>query len=236
MNTLQAHRDETEKHVRELSNNAEGKQEIARWILQEGYYPESYVVPPCFKMSDLRLQDNRIEQKQYKGNGWRSYTLATLSFPKTGLIQRVFGIMHPHRYHDIVWELISDWDNVLTILFNPENEIYSYSFPIALSVNGKGKLRAGRMIYEFLEMAEKDLVAEAYKYKFLTKVDITNFYNSVYTHTIAWSWCGDRYQALNDKNYSIIGNRIDKLFQYANDKRTSGIPVGPVLRNCYEIN
>jgi len=85
------------------------------------------------------------------------------------------------------------------------------------------------MIYEFLEMAEKDLVAEAHKYKLLTKVDITNFYNSVYTHTIAWAWCGDRYKALSDSNFQKTGSKIDKLIRYSNDKRTNGIPVGPVL-------
>ena len=78
-------------------------------------------------------------------------------------------------------------------------------------------------------MAEKDLVAEAHKYKLLTKVDITNFYNSVYTHTIAWAWCGDRYKALSDSNFQKTGSKIDKLIRYSNDKRTNGIPVGPVL-------
>jgi len=227
MNILQAHRKETEDHIRKLSKTDDGKREIACWILQDGYYPEAYVVPPCFKMSDLQLKKERNIPEIKKLS--ESKQLVTLSFPKTGIMQRTFGIMHPHLYHDIVWELMNDWDNVLNILFNAENHIYSYSFPIALSVNGKGKLRAGRMIYEFLEMAEKDLVAEAYRYKFLTKVDITNFYNSVYTHTIAWAWCGDRYEALKDINYKNAGSRIDKLFQYSNDKRTSGIPVGPVL-------
>src|SRR5690606_95525 len=65
--------------------------------------------------------------------------------------------------------------------------------------------------------------------KLLTKIDITNFYNSVYTHTIAWAWCGDRYKALSDTNLNFTGSKIDKLIQYSNDKRTNGIPVGPVL-------
>lgn len=229
MNLPQKHRQETEKLIRELSSTDEGKKEIARWILEEGYYPESYVLPPCFKISDFELQQEKFEKKSYTQKNWKSKNLVTISFPKTGLIQRVFGIIHPHRYHDIVWELINDWDKLLSILFNPDNEIYSYSFPIALTINKQGKLRSGRMIYEFLEMAEKDLVTEAYKYKLLTKIDITNFYNSVYTHTIAWAWCGDRYKALADTNFSFTGSRVDKLIQYSNDMRTNGIPVGPVL-------
>lgn len=229
MNLPQRHRQETERLIKELTSTTEGKKTVADWILEEGYYPEPYVLPPCFKISDFELQQEKFEKKGYTDKNWQSENLATISFPKTGLIQRVFGIIHPHRYHDIVWELINDWDKLLSILFNPDNEIYSYSFPIALTINKQGKLRSGRMIYEFLEMAEKDLVAEAYKYKLLTKIDITNFYNSVYTHTIAWAWCGDRYEALADSNFSYTGSRIDKLIQYSNDKRTNGIPVGPVL-------
>jgi len=229
MNLPQRHSQETERLIRELTSTTEGKKKVADWILEEGYYPEPYVLPPCFKIIDFELQQEKFEKKGYSDKNWQSENLATISFPKTGLIQRVFGIIHPHRYHDIVWELINDWDKLLSILFNPDNEIYSYSFPIALTINKQGKLRSGRMIYEFLEMAEKDLVAEAYKYKLLTKIDINNFYNSVYTHTIAWAWCGDRYEALGDTNFIYTGSRIDKLFQYSNDKRTNGIPVGPVL-------
>ncbi len=228
MNLPQKHRQETESLIRKLSSNDEGKKKIARWILEDGYYPEPYVLPPCFIISNFELQQEKYEKKDYTKK-WNSEYLATISFPKTGLIQRVFGIIHPHRYHDIVWELMNDWDKLLSILFNPENEIYSYSFPIPLTINKQGKLRSGRMIYEFLEMAEKHLVVEAYKYKLLTKIDITNFYNSVYTHTIAWAWCGDRYKALADTNFSITGSKIDKLMRYSNDKRTNGIPVGPVL-------
>ena len=55
MNLPRQHREETEKFIRELSNTEEGKKEIARWILQDGYYPEPYVLPPCFKIIDFEL-------------------------------------------------------------------------------------------------------------------------------------------------------------------------------------
>jgi len=230
MNLPKQHRAETERLIRELSQTDDSKKEIARWILEDGYYPEPYVLPPCFKIKDFQLGQDRIETKEYYERNWQTYNFASISFPKTGLIQRVFSIIHPNRYYDIVWELMQSWDEVLNILFNPENKIYSYSFPIALTKDKQGKLRSGRMIYEFLEMAEKDLVAEAHKYKILSKVDIINFYNSVYTHTISWSWAVDRYKALQDSgSYNLTGTKIDKLFQYSNDRRTNGIAVGPVL-------
>lgn len=84
------------------------------------------------------------------------------------------------------------------------------------------------MIYEWIEMAEKDLVAEAHNFRFLIRTDITNFYNSIYTHSIGWALHG-REEALNDKDILLTGCKIDKLIQSANDKRTNGIPVGSAL-------
>jgi len=77
-------------------------------------------------------------------------------------------------------------------------------------------------------MAERDLVAEAHRFKVLIRTDVTNFYNSVYTHSIAWALHG-RDIAFSDKNFKLIGNKIDKLVQYANDGRTNGIPVGSAV-------
>ena len=54
------------------------------------------------------------------------------------------------------------------------------------------------MIYEWIEMAEKDMVAEAHKYNFIIRADITNFYNSVYTHSIGWALHG-REKAFADR-------------------------------------
>lgn len=229
MNIVKNHIQKTKSLIVENSSNKDSLKKIAQWILNSGYYPEPYVVPPCFRVTNFQLSEERIETKAFSDN-WSSKKLVNISFPKTGLVQRTFGIIHPKIYHDIVWELISNWEDLLNHLFDDKNEIYSYSFPISISNENGGKLRSGRMIYEFLEMSEKDLSAEAYKYNILTKVDITNFYNSVYTHTIAWAWAGDRYKALDDsKIFSQLGTKLDKLFQYANDKRTNGVAVGPVL-------
>ena len=231
MNLLEEHRKQTENLIRKWSATEQGKMEIAEWLLNEGYYPEPYVVPPVFKISDFKLNKNPKNKNFNKTSSHNK----KISFPKTDLIQREFGIIHPKYYHDIVYWLMQDWQKVLNKLFNKNNNIISYSFPIPVSSNsknGKGQLRGGRMIYEFLEMAEKDLIAESHKYQYLAKVDITNFYNSVYTHTIEWAWLGDRKEALRKekgKELDNLGAKLDNLFQYSNDRRTNGIPVGPVV-------
>ncbi|WP_347273891.1 RNA-directed DNA polymerase [Candidatus Kuenenia sp.] len=62
----------------------------------------------------------------------------------------------------------------------------------------------------------------------IIRADITNFYNSVYTHSIGWAIHG-REEAFKDNECLLTGNKIDRLIQYANDGRTNGIPVGSAL-------
>ncbi len=218
-----------EKHYHETSKllRAIDKRKIAYWLLNQGYFPEQYVLPPSFQVNDFELCDKPyINLKEPPRR-----QLNCVSFPKSPLASRVFGIQHPHNYHDIVYWLIDEWDLVLDHIFCDDNLIYSYSIPIPLNSRCIGELsslRAGRLIYEWIEMAERDLVAEAHKYRLLVRTDITNFYNSVYTHSIAWALHG-REESLADKGNDLLGCKIDKLIQYANDRRTNGIPVGSAV-------
>jgi len=227
MSLPKEHRDETYRKINEVH-----KDQIAKWLLEFGYYPEQYVLPPCFSIKGLKLNTARYKEH----NKLNAEELRKISFPKTDLTEREFAILHPHHYHDIVWELHQNWDAILAHLFNEENKIYSYSFPIPPNniENGKKPLRSGRMIYEFLELAEKDLVAEAHRFEYVLKLDITNFYPSIYTHTLCWAWEGrdksDGRKTCGSKiDGSLLGNRFDKLFQYANDRKTVGLPIGSAL-------
>lgn len=235
-----------EKHFRETETllRKVNKKKIGQWLLEQGYYPEQYVLPPSFKVETFDLQPNPffpvkseldISGKiKYKFEPEKS-ELVTISFPKTQLTDRTFGIINPKIYHDIVWYLLNDWNTVLNQLFHADLKIFSYSLPIPVnsqSVGELGELRAGRMIYEFLEMAESDLVAEGHKYKFLLRTDIKNFYPSVYTHSIAWALHTKKTirTSGNRDNFSkFLGLQLDKLFQYANDGCTNGIPIGPAV-------
>jgi retron-type reverse transcriptase len=223
MNLVEKHFKKTARLVKALD-----KEEIANWLLNNGYYPEQYVLPPSFTVSDFKLK-KRAYFKDLKDPARGN--LETISYPKSLLTSRVFGIQHPFNYHDIVFCILDDWDNILEHLFDKELKIFSYSFPIPVNAKETGKLstlRSGRMIYEWIEMAEKDMVAEAHKFNFIIRSDITNFYNSVYTHSIGWAIHG-REVAFVDKELKLTGNKIDKLVQYANDGRTNGIPVGSAL-------
>ena len=221
------------QRTKELAESL-SKSAIYDWLVTKGYFPEAYVLPPCFTVTKYPVF----------GKVYFPYTktkfkpeiseFQQVHFPKTELTDRTFGIIDPKIHSDIAFTISDNWSQVIDCLFNKDNQVCSYSFPIPLNhkMAGEiGELRSGRMIYEFIEMAENDVAAIAFRYKYLIKTDIKNFYPSIYTHSIPW--------ALHDKviirqpnkrnDYEFIGNRLDKLFQNANDGCTNGIPIGPVV-------
>ncbi len=170
-----------EKHFRKTAELVRkiDKRIIAEWLLNEGYFPEQYILPPSFKVTDFKLQSKPYYENL---NKLARRKLVTVSYPKSHTTSRVFGIQHPFNYHDIVYYLMQDWKTIVNHLFHEELKIFSYSFPIpvnAKSIGKLGNLRSGRMIYEWIEMAEKDMVVEAHKYNYIIRTDITNFYNSI---------------------------------------------------------
>ena len=50
-------------------------------------------------------------------------------------------------------------------------------------------------------------------------------------HPLAWAIHGKKIirKGKNRYNCQLLGNRLDRLFQYANDQKTNGIPIGPVV-------
>jgi hypothetical protein len=223
------HSQKTEKLARSLK-----PKDVYNWLVTAGYFPEAYVLPPCFHVQKHPIYGKRYfalnQNQKYKP---RISQLCELHFPKSDLTDRTFSIIDPEIHNDIALEFADNWNKVLDILFDPNKCIYSYSFPIPVDASNPGflgKLRAGRMIYEYIEMAENDLVEEAYRYKYLIRTDIKNFYPSVYTHSIAWAFHGKSFiRTGNRYNDNLLGNRLDKLFQNANDGCTNGLPIGPAV-------
>jgi len=210
---------------------------IADWLLTEGYYPEQYVLPPCFHVKSFSFNPDPYFKVKTKRNGKKEFKptiseIITISFPKSHLTERTFGIIEPTIYHDIVWYLINEWKDVLEHLFHEDINIFSYSFPIPVTKKNEGqlgKLRPGRMIYEFIEMAENDLVAEAHKFKYLLKTDVKNFYPSIYTHSIPWALLAKSDARKDIGKFDLLGSKIDKLLQSSDDRCTNGIPIGSAI-------
>jgi hypothetical protein len=232
------------QRTKELAQ-ALNKEDVYKWLVTKGYFPEAYVLPPCFEVTQNPEFGTIYFQATTKNNGRTEFQpdiseFQQVHFPKTNLTDRTFGIINPKIHSDIAFRIANEWDAVVNCIFHNENLVCSYSFPIPLDDNKLGEiggLRSGRMIYEWIEMAENDVASIAFQYKHLITTDIKNFYPSVYTHSIPWALHGKDYvrnqrcpnNHPNRSNYNLLGNCLDKLFQNANDGCTNGIPIGPAV-------
>jgi hypothetical protein len=60
------------------------------------------------------------------------------------------------------------------------------------------------------------------------ETDITRYYPSIYTHSIAWACYGKENVKGNRNKYEgSLADRIDQLLRAANRNQTVGIPIGP---------
>lgn len=229
--------DEHRRVTRELARSLKPT-EVYHWLVRFGYYPESYVLPPCFRVKSAPVRAKRYYKvvKTKKGTDFRPdrRECVHVHFPKSEFTDRTFGVMHPHLHNDIAFHISRNWKKVVDALIPADSLVNAYSFPIPLTKRAPGRvgrLRSGRMIYEFIDMTDDDLVSVAYRYGHLVKADIKNFYPSIYTHGIAWALHGKsmvrRPESIHD--YRLLGNRLDKLFQNANDGCTNGVPIGPAV-------
>lgn len=230
---LVSHRDATRSLALALKPTA-----VYRWLLASGYYPESYVLPPCFAVT-AHPQRLKCYFKIGKAGSRQTFRpdrheCAHVHFPKSNVTDRTFGVIHPHIHNDIAYHIARNWHSIVDALIPAESLVASYSFPLPITARSRGRvgnLRSGRMIYEFIDMTEDDLASQAYKFAFIVKADIKNFYPSIYTHSIAWALHGKSKirRKENVSDFTFLGNRLDKLFQNANDGCTNGIPIGPVV-------
>jgi hypothetical protein len=77
-------------------------------------------------------------------------------------------------------------------------------------------------------------------YRFIAKTDISRFYHSIYTHSIAWAFHGKDI-AKKDRKFDsskVYFNRLDFILRQRQDSQTFGVPVGPDASEliCTSIN
>ena len=217
MNNPQSHFQRTKDLAKALN-----QKDIYDWLVTKGYFPEAYVLPPCFEVTKHPEFGKEYFPVKTKKNGRiefkpKIYEFEQVNFPKTDWTDRKFGIVHPKIHSDIALHIAKNWETITDCLFNENNLVCSYSFLIPLHKDKRGEiggLRSGRMIYEWIEMAENDVASIAFQYKCLIKTDIKNFYPSIYTHSIPWALHGKEEIRNGKRNdYYLVGNCLDKLFQ-----------------------
>lgn len=195
-----------------------------------GYFPKE--LPPAFNSYLFSTNLSEIEKKLQSSWNNKDSSLIACSIPKNGAGRRYVHVLNPLTYYYLSIELVNHFDDI--------NEICRKSC-ISKSIPIKSKEIRKRYLIPLSETVasfQEERLMKGFDKNVELKVDIANFYPSIYTHTIPWAFVGKRFakeiwrnnQAIpisSIKDKFDIGNNIDKRFQKCQDKQTHGIPVGP---------
>lgn len=144
---------------------------------------------------------------------------------------RPLELIHPLLYVVLVREITEkDSWNEIKGKFKKIRSIECTSIPRYSS--NPSKKDKGEQILTWWEETEQKSITFGLDFQYLLQTDITNFYPSIYTHSIPWVFIGKK-QAKKNKGQLCsnmqLGNKIDKILQLMSYSQTNGIPQGSVL-------
>jgi hypothetical protein len=146
---------------------------------------------------------------------WRKYEIHNLA--RAGTIRRELAIVNPLPYWRLARVISDNWIHI---------KAAAELSPISLTKPISGlprELPWGRDIH-----AARARVRSTGK--FVMQADVSNFYGSVYTHTIPWALHTkeETRRTLRDKELPpLLGDDFDKIFRSLQDGQSVGLPVGP---------
>ncbi len=229
-------------------------------LIRKGFFPKE--LPPPFQTTsfadnldeittrwndDYEKMIKRVENESRKNwknrkskfiDGYSSSKCSEFSISKGKISRRPLKIPNPKHYAHLA-NLISDnWEKFINTYSKSE---YSKSYPVPEDNDNK---RAVATYSKSVQDFRNTLLRISLNKRFLVRVDISKFYPSIYTHSIAWAFLGKttakKYFLMSDQDLSKevednneeallykFANELDIAIRACQDKQSIGIPIGP---------
>ena len=187
-------------------------------LLRKGYFPQE--LPPLFSTNTFA---NCIHKNNSNLSGSFTANKATWTLPvyhnlaRVGGLRRRLGIPNPVNFYRLS-NLFEAHSPSLQNAWNTSP--FSKTIP---SLSSKGDRAISP---QNSDRATPRILARTGG-KYLLKADISQFYPSIYTHTIPWSIHTKAISKANIKNSKLYGNLIDKEVQACQYGQTKGVAIGP---------
>ncbi|MDW3182097.1 hypothetical protein [Roseobacter sp.] len=206
-------------------------------LLSKGYFPKE--LPPAFTTVDFGqnaydimnewsasklFTTSQPKYKKKKMRGQYTYTISdteleVISKPKRNYERRNIHVTHPIPQLLLANEISNEWHSVWKML---QRQTYSLD---RIEISEKYE-RAIKGIGFKLHRVKKDFLEATSDW--LVKTDISRFYPTIYTHSLAWAAYGKEKVKKNFSLYKCsLADRLDILVRACNRNQTIGIPIGP---------
>jgi hypothetical protein len=187
-------------------------------IINRGYFPKE--LPPAFNTrSFARVAKNPSVLPSEFTHPVKLTKNINHSLLSRADSRRRLGIINPVDYVALSKNVVDNWKQ-LSSIFNKSH--VSLTSPVFYGPPS----RSFGYKYAYNRIDDRKAMVRSSS-KYLLRADISQFYHSVYTHSIAWAIHGKRFAKANQKNVNLLGNVLDKSIRHSQDNQTIGIPIGP---------
>ena len=198
-------------------------QDVFNGLLQHNYFPnhsrDKEELPPIFSSNSFSLEVAKklSESTPNRPSGYQGYDTVEYKLTRYSGVPRNCSIPHPRAYAILAQCILENWEHLRYVL---DNEV-SLTHP---EFHKDGRIAI--MNYEEkMDERRRELIA-SFGRRFKVKTDISNFYPSIYSHSISWATVGFATSKAN-KNGSEWFNKLDKAVRNSNRGETNGIAIGP---------
>lgn len=191
-------------------------EKIFRALVQYGFLPRATKhadeIPPLFN-SQLYTPDIAREIASHPLRKGQGYDVVRVSATRHNLAMRQLSIPHPAPYSHLCTVMVQEWSQLKHISKNSRSR--------ARPSPTKGERR-------FAMTETSRLPAPGVKDRYIAKADIGQFYDSIYTHAIAWALVGQKLaKATTHTKPEPWYNALDRLTRFSKRNETIGVTIGP---------
>ena len=192
-----------------------------RKLLRRGYLPAE--LPPPFTSETFAASAVSFGAK-WDAEKIRKFWTApeSYSIPRYGDARRKLALVNPINQLHIAHLIATNWPDIKARL--SRSKITEFKPEFSSSANGRAITGVD---FDGVARRRARLLST---YGRFVKTDITRFYPSIYTHSIAWAILGKSYVKANHHTPAFKGhfaNYLDKAVGSGQEGQTIGIPIGP---------
>tara|TARA_Y100001968_G_C19438590_1_gene761228 strand:- start:598 stop:2217 length:1620 start_codon:yes stop_codon:yes gene_type:complete len=202
-----------------LLNNKELQRRVYEALTRFNYFPNQREgvseLPPCISTRQFTPEvAEALTAIQDRPGG---YDLVEYHVTRYNNLPRTLGLIHPKAYASLSKCIHDNWFEI-TPSFENEKSII------------KPELHDdGRLIIMNYEEPTKKICRDheiSFGKRFRITTDISNCFNSIYTHAIPWALIGIQQAKAEQHNHNAWFNQIDKNQRLVKRNETLGVPIG----------
>lgn len=194
---------------------------ISRILEHEGLFCEH--IPYCFSTKVLGNKYFIIKDELAKISTYPSFPLS-FTMSKNSLLRRTISVPNLISYIQLLSVYEENWTELIKKAVSDNSESkFNLLVPFSYNTNFKNSIRTRNNKFV--------------GYKVKLNIDISNCFDSIYTHSVSWALVGKEnakkiFNKAHDMDVALepvyqIGEKIDKATRKLNGDQTNGIMTGP---------